>query len=161
MSDVPVLDVTPVDGVVRYDEGVHIGYRAWLRAGVQPAYPFGHGLGYTTWTIDGIAGSPVVRAGDTAIVTATVTNTGSRAGKHVVQVYASRETSAIDRPVRWLVGFAPVRLRAGESTEVSIEVPARAFAHWDGAWAYEPGTFTLHVGASVADAAGTVALELE
>ncbi|WP_413601005.1 beta-glucosidase [Curtobacterium sp. Curtsp57] len=161
MSDVPVLDVTPVDGVVRYDEGVHIGYRAWLRAGVQPAYPFGHGLGYTTWTIDGIAGSPVVRAGDTAIVTATVTNTGSRAGKHVVQVYASRETSAIDRPVRWLVGFAPVRLGAGESTEVSIEVPARAFAHWDGAWAYEPGTFTLHVGASVADAAGTVALELE
>ena len=161
MSDVPVLDVTPVDGVVRYDEGVHIGYRAWLRAGVQPAYPFGHGLGYTTWAIDGIAGSPVVRAGDAAIVTATVTNTGSRAGKHVVQVYASRETSAIDRPVRWLVGFAPVRLGAGESTEVSIEVPARAFAHWDGAWAYEPGTFTLHVGASVADAAGTVTLELE
>ncbi|WP_422872732.1 beta-glucosidase family protein [Curtobacterium sp. RRHDQ66] len=161
MSDVPVLDVTPVDGVVRYDEGVHIGYRAWLRAGVQPAYPFGHGLGYTTWTIDGIVGSPVVRAGDAAIVTATVTNTGARAGKHVVQVYASRETSAIDRPVRWLVGFAPVRLEAGESTEVSIEVPARAFAHWDDAWAYEPGTFTLHVGASVADAAGTVALELE
>ncbi len=161
MSDVPVLDVTPVDGVVRYDEGVHIGYRAWLRAGVQPAYPFGHGLGYTTWTIDGIVGSPVVRAGDAAIVTATVTNTGTRAGKHVVQVYASRETSAIDRPVRWLVGFAPVRLGAGESTEVSIEVPARAFAHWDGAWVYEPGTFTLHVGASVAAAAGTVALELE
>jgi len=161
MSDVPVLDVTPVDGVVRYDEGVHIGYRAWLRAGVQPAYPFGHGLGYTTWTIDGVTATPTVREGDAVIVTATVANTGSRAGKHVVQVYASRETSAIDRPVRWLVGFAPVRLGAGESTEVSIEVPARAFAHWDGAWVYEPGTFTLHVGASVADAAGTVALELE
>ncbi|SBN64729.1 beta-glucosidase [Curtobacterium sp. 9128] len=161
MSDVPVLDVTPVDGVVRYDEGVHIGYRAWLRAGVQPAYPFGHGLGYTTWTIDGVTATPTVREGDAVIVTATVANTGSRAGKHVVQVYASRETSAIDRPVRWLVGFAPVRLGAGESTEVSIEVPARAFAHWDGAWAYELGTFTLHVGASVADAAGTVTLELE
>ncbi|MFJ3382248.1 glycoside hydrolase family 3 C-terminal domain-containing protein [Curtobacterium sp. NPDC090217] len=161
MSDVPVLDVTPVDGVVRYDEGVHIGYRAWLRAGVQPAYPFGHGLGYTTWTIDGVTATPTVREGDAVIVTATVANTGSRAGKHVVQVYASRETSAVDRPVRWLVGFAPVRLGAGESTEVSIEVPARAFAHWDGAWVYEPGTFTLHVGASVADAAGTVALELE
>ncbi|MFJ3385925.1 MULTISPECIES: beta-glucosidase [unclassified Curtobacterium] len=160
MADVPVLDVTPVDGKVSYDEGVHIGYRAWLRAGVTPAYPFGHGLGYTTWTIDGVAGSLVVREGDAVIVTATVANTGARAGKQVVQVYASRATSAVDRPVRWLVGFAPVRLGAGESTEVSIEVPARAFAHWDGAWAYEPGTFTLHVGASVVDAAGTVDVEL-
>lgn len=160
MADVPVLDVTPVDGTVSYDEGVHIGYRAWLRAGTTPAYPFGHGLGYTTWTIDGVSATPTVREGDAVIVTATVANTGDRAGKHVVQVYASRESSAVDRPVRWLVGFAPVRLGAGESTEVSIEVPARAFAHWDGAWAYEPGAFTLHVGASVAAESGTVTLEL-
>ncbi|WP_083420905.1 beta-glucosidase [Curtobacterium sp. MCBA15_009] len=162
MADVPVLDVTPVDGLVRYDEGVHIGYRAWLRAGTEPAYPFGHGLGYTTWTIEGVAATPTVGEGGTAVVTATVANTGDRAGKHVVQVYASRGASAVDRPVRWLVGFAPVRLDAGESTEVSIEVPARAFAHWqDGAWRYEPGAFTLHVGASVTDESGTAALELE
>ncbi|WP_243834091.1 MULTISPECIES: glycoside hydrolase family 3 C-terminal domain-containing protein [unclassified Curtobacterium] len=160
MADVPVLDVTPVDGKVSYDEGVHIGYRAWLRAGTTPAYPFGHGLGYTSWTIDGVVATPTVSEGDAVIVTATVANTGPRAGKHVVQVYASRESSAVDRPARWLVGFAPVRLGAGESTEVSIEVPARAFAHWDGAWQYEPGTFTLHVGASVADESGSAALEL-
>ncbi|WP_229085512.1 glycoside hydrolase family 3 protein [Curtobacterium sp. GD1] len=159
MADVPVLDVTPVDGKVSYDEGVHIGYRAWLRAGTEPAYPFGHGLGYTTWTIDGVTATPTVREGDAVIVTATVANTGDRAGKHVVQVYASRESSAVDRPVRWLVGFAPVRLDAGESTEVSIEVPARAFAHWDGAWAHESGTFTLHVGASVSDESGTVTIQ--
>jgi beta-glucosidase len=138
---------------------VHIGYRAWLRAGTEPAYPFGHGLGYTTWTIDGVTATPTVREGDAVIVTATVANTGDRAGKHVVQVYASRESSAVDRPVRWLVGFAPVRLDAGESTEVSIEVPARAFAHWDGAWAHESGTFTLHVGASVSDESGTVTVQ--
>jgi beta-glucosidase len=161
MADVPVLDVTPTDGKVSYDEGVHIGYRAWLRAGTAPAYPFGHGLGYTTWAIDGVTATPTVREGDAVIVTATVANTGDRAGKHVVQVYASRAGSAVDRPVRWLVGFAPVRLAAGESTEVSIEVPARAFAHWDGSWQYEPGTFTLHVGASVTDVAGTASLELE
>ncbi|WP_144765973.1 glycoside hydrolase family 3 C-terminal domain-containing protein [Curtobacterium sp. 9128] len=160
MADVPVLDVTPVDGAVRYDEGVHIGYRAWLRAGTEPAYAFGHGLGYTTWTIDGLAATPTVREGDAAIVTATVANTGARAGKHVVQVYASRSDSAVDRPVRWLVGFAPVRLGAGESTEVAIEVPARAFAHWDGAWAYEPGTFTLHVGSSVTELAEAVDVDL-
>ncbi|MBT1597879.1 glycoside hydrolase family 3 protein [Curtobacterium flaccumfaciens] len=161
MADVPVLDVTPVDGKVSYDEGVHVGYRAWLRSGTEPAYPFGHGLGYTTWSIDGVSATPTVREGDAVIVTATVANTGDRAGKHVVQVYASRAESAVDRPVRWLVGFAPVRLGAGESTEVSIEVPARAFAHWDGSWQYESGTFTLHVGASVVDDAGTASLELE
>ncbi|MCS6589488.1 beta-glucosidase [Curtobacterium flaccumfaciens] len=161
MADVPVLDVTPVDGKVAYDEGVHVGYRAWLRAGTEPAYPFGHGLGYTTWSIEGVSATPTVREGDAVIVTATVANTGDRAGKHVVQVYASRAESAVDRPVRWLVGFAPVRLAAGASTEVSIEVPARAFAHWDGSWQYESGTFTLHVGASVVDDAGTTSLELE
>ncbi|MCS6580709.1 beta-glucosidase H [Curtobacterium citreum] len=161
MADVPVLDVTPVDGQVAYDEGVHVGYRAWLRAGTEPAYPFGHGLGYTTWSIEGVSATPTVREGDAVIVTATVANTGDRAGKHVVQVYASRAESAVDRPVRWLVGFAPVRLAAGASTEVSIEVPARAFAHWDGSWQYESGTFTLHVGASVVDDAGTTSLELE
>ncbi|WIB72471.1 glycoside hydrolase family 3 C-terminal domain-containing protein [Curtobacterium sp. MCBD17_026] len=161
MADVPVLDVTPVDGKVSYDEGVHVGYRAWLRAGTEPAYPFGHGLGYTTWSIEGVSATPTVREGDAVIVTATVANTGDRAGKHVVQVYASRAESAVDRPVRWLVGFAPVRLAAGASTEVSIEVPARAFAHWDGSWQYESGTFTLHVGASVVDDAGTASLELE
>jgi len=161
MADVPVLDVTPVDGKVAYDEGVHVGYRAWLRAGTEPAYPFGHGLGYTEWSIEGVSATPTVREGDAVIVTATVANTGDRAGKHVVQVYASRAESAVDRPVRWLVGFAPVRLAAGASTEVSIEVPARAFAHWDGSWRYESGTFTLHVGASVSDDAGTASLELE
>ncbi|MBT1683210.1 beta-glucosidase H [Curtobacterium flaccumfaciens] len=161
MADVPVLDVTPVDGKVAYDEGVHVGYRAWLRAGTEPAYPFGHGLGYTTWSIEGVSATPTVREGDAVIVTATVANTGDRAGKHVVQVYASRTESAVDRPVRWLVGFAPVRLAAGASTEVSIEVPARALAHWDGSWQYESGTFTLHVGASVVDDAGTTSLELE
>jgi len=160
MADVPVLDVTPVDGKVSYDEGVHIGYRAWLRAGTEPAYPFGHGLGYTTWTIDGVTATPTVSEGDAVIVTATVANTGARAGKHVVQVYASREASEVDRPVRWLVGFAPVRLGAGECTEVSIEVPARAFAHWDGSWRYEAGRFTLHVGSSVLDEAGTTTVEL-
>ncbi|KQS14832.1 beta-glucosidase [Curtobacterium sp. Leaf183] len=160
MADVPVLDVTPVDGRVSYDEGVHIGYRAWLRAGVTPAYPFGHGLGYTTWTIEDVTATPSVRAGGEVVVTAVATNTGDRAGKQVVQVYASRATSSVDRPVRWLVGFAPVRLGAGESAEVSVTVPARAFAHWDGAWVYEPGAVRLHVGTSVADEAGTASVDV-
>ncbi|WP_249124133.1 glycoside hydrolase family 3 C-terminal domain-containing protein [Saccharopolyspora erythraea] len=155
-TDVPVLDVTPVNGKVHYAEGVHIGYRAWLREGTAPAYPFGFGLGYTTWEIRDVMAEPDGDGG--GAVTATVTNTGSRPGKHVVQVYASRTDTTIDRPARWLVGFQVVHLDASEATEVTIAVPARAFAHWDGGWAYEPGTFTLHVGASVLDIAGSAEL---
>ncbi|MGI5221495.1 glycoside hydrolase family 3 protein [Nocardia sp. CA-290969] len=145
MPDVPVVNTTPVDGVLGYTEGIHIGYRAWLRAGTEPAYPFGHGLGYTTWST-----ADLVVAGRTASVT--VTNTGDRQGKHVVQAYLSRPDSTIDRPVRWLAGFTAVTLPPGESRTVSISLPDRAFQHWgpDG-WETEPGEFTLQVGASVAD----------
>lgn len=152
VADVPVIDVTPRDGLVRYDEGIHIGYRAWLRAGTAPAWPFGHGLGYTTWQQSDLVVSDAVSEGGTVTVAVDVANTGARAGKHVVQVYASRADSVVDRPALWLVGFAPVSLEVGTSSTVEVTVPARAFADWrDGAWAHEPGEFTLHVGTSVAE----------
>ena len=53
LDDVPVTEVTPTDGVLDYTEGIHVGYRAWLRADRAPAFPFGFGLGYTTWSFDG------------------------------------------------------------------------------------------------------------
>ncbi|MFE3060616.1 beta-glucosidase [Nocardia sp. NPDC059239] len=144
MADVPVLDTKPApDNALPYGEGIHIGYRAWLKSGVAPAYPFGHGLGYTTWELDELTVS-----GRTATVT--VRNTGSRRGRQVVQAYLSREHSDIDRPVRWLAGFAVVEANPGESVTATIDVPKRSFEHWtDQGWAIEPGTFTLHVGTSV------------
>ncbi|MGC5170546.1 glycoside hydrolase family 3 protein [Microbacterium sp. DT81.1] len=146
LADVPVLDVTPQDGALIYDEGIHIGYRAWLRAGAAPAFPFGHGLGYTDWTWDAIEADA-----DGYAVTVTVTNTGRRAGKQVVQVYAERPDSAVERPERWLVGFAVVRADAGETVSVSVPVPARRLAHWTGEWTVEPGAYALRVGPSVAE----------
>jgi beta-glucosidase len=148
-ADVPVLNVTPVDGVLRYDEGIHIGYRAWLRSGKTPAYPFGHGLGYTTWALDGLEAPTAITAGDGLTVSVTVTNTGDRPGKQVVQVYAERAETSIDRPVRWLVGFASVTLDAGASAPVAVAVPGRAFAHWSDGWTWEPGMFELRVGTSI------------
>ncbi|WP_280377459.1 beta-glucosidase [Nocardia wallacei] len=144
MADVPVLNTTPAaDGTLDYAEGVHIGYRAWLRAGVEPAYPFGHGLGYTTWEVRNLDIS-----GRTATVT--VTNIGERVGKQVVQAYLSREHSAIERPLRWLAAFETVVLEAGESQRVELALPQRAFEHWtDDGWKVEPGAFTLQVGTSV------------
>jgi beta-glucosidase len=151
LEDVPVLDVTPKGGVVTYSEGIHIGYRAWLKAGTEPAYEFGHGLGYTTWHLANLQLSgDSVGEGGTIEVSVDVTNTGDRAGKQVVQVYAARGDSSVDRPVRWLVGFAAVTAEAGETATARISVPARAFAHWaDGGWQYESGEFTLVAGTSV------------
>jgi beta-glucosidase len=144
LADVPVQDVTPRDGVLRYSEGIHIGYRAWLKSGARPAFPFGHGLGYTTWAWDGVD-----RDGDDVVVT--LTNVGARAGGQVVQVYAERAASTVDRPVRWLVGFAAVRADAGETVTARVSVPRRRLAHWDAGWEVESGTYTLRVGASVVE----------
>ncbi|MGY1982194.1 beta-glucosidase [Nocardia gipuzkoensis] len=152
MADVPVLDTTPVEGVLDYTEGIHIGYRAWLRAGNEPAYPFGHGLGYTMWSTDDL----VI---DGRTVSITVTNTGDREGKQVIQVYLSRPNSAVDRPDRWLAGFAAVTLAPGDSRTVAITLPERAFQHWGPTgWETEPGEFVVRVGTSVADLPHTASI---
>jgi hypothetical protein len=151
-ADVPVLDTRPVDGALPYTEGLHIGYRAWARAGVAPAYPFGHGLGYTTWAYEAIAAPPEVTAGAGVEVRVSVRNTGERRGREVVQAYVSREESAVERPALWLAGWAAVEARPGEEREAAISLAPRAFQHWTaGGWRTEPGAFTVRVGRSAAD----------
>ncbi|WP_329537623.1 glycoside hydrolase family 3 C-terminal domain-containing protein (plasmid) [Streptomyces sp. NBC_01450] len=142
----------PVDGVLTYDEGLFIGYRGDGRGGQQPSrYGFGHGLGYTTWdyvSID-VPGETQPGAGLTAEVR--IRNSGTRHGKEVVQVYASRPGGAVERPVRWLAGFAVIEAAAGEEAVATVTVDARTFEHWDteaGGWAVEPGTYTLEAGPS-------------
>lgn len=150
-QDVPVLSTGPVDGVLDYAEGVHIGYRAWLRAGREPAYAFGHGLGYTGWRLDALDMPESASAGEELAVTVRLTNTGARTGKQVIQVYLSRPESGIDRPVRWLAGFAAVRAHPGETTTARVRIDPRALSHWDGGWCVEPGAFLVHVGTSSVD----------
>jgi beta-glucosidase len=137
---------TPVDGQLRYDEGLFIGYRAYDRDGREVRYPFGHGLGYTTWSYDELE----VSGGDRVAARVSVRNTGSRRGRDVVQVYASRPDSSVERPRRWLAGYAAVELDAGASAVVDVEIPARAFEHWEpgNGWATERGTFRLEAGPS-------------
>ncbi len=147
LEDVPVLDVTPVNGAVVYHEDIHIGYRAWLRSHRVPAWPFGHGLGYTSWRLISVSTPRSIAPGMTITVNVGLTNTGDRPGKQVVQVYASRVRSTIDRPVRWLVGFEGVWLEPGQTTVVSLSISSQAFAHWENeGWQYEPGEFTLSAG---------------
>jgi beta-glucosidase len=143
---VPVLNTTPTGGVLHYDEGIHIGYRAWLRSEEAPAYWFGHGLGYTDIELSGLIAPEAVIEGDTAQVSVTATNRGSRAGKQVVLVFAERPDSGVERPVRWLVGFASVRVEPGESEKVTIDIPSKLLAHFADGWQYEVGEFTLRAG---------------
>ncbi|MFJ4787756.1 beta-glucosidase [Streptomyces sp. NPDC088794] len=142
----------PIDGVLAYDEGLFIGYRGDGRAGwQQPRYAFGHGLGYTAWEYVSIDVPDTVPTEFDFTAEIRIRNSGARHGKEVVQVYASRPGGAVERPVRWLAGFAVVEAGAGEEAVATVTVDARAFQHWDteaGAWAVELGTFTLEAGPS-------------
>ncbi|WP_407696434.1 beta-glucosidase family protein [Sphaerisporangium corydalis] len=152
MADVPVLDVTPVDGELRYDEGTAVGHRAWERAGTAPAFWFGHGLGYTTWSYDEVA---VLRTDGGGSVTVALTNTGGRAGREVVQVYLSRP-AAPGRDRAWrgprLAAFDVVTAEAGTTVLTTMTLPERAFQEWtEEGWRTIPGDHVLEIGRSVAD----------
>lgn len=166
-ADPPVLGVIPSDGRLEYSEGIHVGYRAWLRAEARPAYPFGHGLGYTTWEMSGLDVRPPATGCDGLLsqqgsATLEVHNTGERPGKHVVQVYLSRPISRVDRPVRWLAGHSVVRAAPGERRTVVVPLPWRAFSHWEPGrgWQVEAGEYRVQVGSSVADPTLTSAVTL-
>lgn len=146
-TSTPVLNTTPSEGALHYAEGLHVGYRAWARSDVEPAYPFGFGLGYTSWRYESVP--EIARGEDRVTVRVRLTNTGRRAGSEVVQVYLARPESSLERPVRWLAGHARAEAAAGETTEVAIPLPARSFQHWstdDQCWAVEPGEFTVLAG---------------
>lgn len=135
----------PANGLLHYDEGDRIGYRASQRRAQNELFPFGHGMGYTTWSLR----STSVRSGDDGVtVDAVVANTGDRRGTQVVQVYA-REGLGEPR----LVGFASVTADAGQSTGVTITIPARRWARYDaGTWISPADAVELTVGFSLDDA---------
>ena len=151
----------PVNGVLTYQEGLFIGYRAYDRDGREPLFPFGHGTGYTTWAHESVTLDQAPAGASGVAVCVQLRNTGSRRGREVVQVYASRPDSAVERPAKWLTGFATVDADPGESVTVGILIPERAFQHWTGdGWSTEPGTFVLVAGPSSASLPLTTTIEL-
>lgn len=154
LADAPVTITRPADGRLAYPEGLHIGHRAWLRAGRVPAYWFGHGLGYTTWEYDAVEAPGEVRAGADVTVRVHLRNTGRRPGREVVQLYLARPDSALDRPYRWFATHATVHAPPGARVTATLRIPARAFRHWspeDTAWRTEPGGYEILVGRSAGD----------
>lgn len=145
-SDLPPFDKDAAK--VRYDRW--FGQRLLDRDGKQAAYPLGFGLAYTSFTIDDVQ---VALAHDAGVlqIRASVENTGSRRGGHVVQAYATRPGPS----ERFLIGFARAELAPGERVRVAVDVPLERLATWrgPGSWEIRPGAYTIDVGASSADSA--------
>jgi beta-glucosidase len=138
-------------GVVRYGEGVFVGYRGYDAREQDVSFPFGHGLSYTTFGYTDL--DVAVDDAQGLTVAATVTNTGSRAGKEVVQVYVSPPASRVARPVRELKAFTKVALQPGESRRVTLALTRRdlSYFHPGQRWVLEGGEFGIAVGASSRD----------
>jgi beta-glucosidase len=151
-------------GHVRYDEGVFAGHRRYDRDGIEPAFPFGFGLSYSTFAIgEPVASATTVGPGEGVSVRVEVTNTGSRPGTETVQLYVRDVESSVPRPERELRGFAKVALAPGETGEARIELRARDLAFWDeGArcWRAEAGTFELIAARSSRHLLGSTTIEL-
>jgi beta-glucosidase len=140
------------DKKVVYSEGVFIGYRGYEKSGVKPLFPFGYGLSYTTFAYKNLTVSPA--SGDQqAVVHFDLTNTGSRAGAEVAEVYVGDRHSSVPRPLKELKGFAKVSLSPGETKQVTVNLDRRAFSYYDVKkhdWVVEPGDFDVYVGRSSA-----------
>ncbi len=154
-------------GHVRYGEGVFVGYRGYDALDLPVSYPFGHGLSYTTFEYADLTATLTGSAEDgtlTVAVTCTVTNTGQRAGKEVVQLYVNDPESSAARPPRELKGFAKTAtLAPGESQTVTFRLQPRDLSYWSvrqHRWVLEGGTFCLGVGASSRDLRLTTTIEV-
>ena len=138
-----------------YREGVFVGYRYYDKKKMDVLFPFGFGLSYTTFAFSNLRlSADSIRDTDSLTVTATVTNTGKRAGKAVAQLYVGDVESTVIRPVRELKGFEKVLLQPGESKDVTFTLDKRSFAYWNEEihdWHVETGAFTIEVGDSSRD----------
>jgi beta-glucosidase len=154
LEDNPSYLNYPGDREVHYGERIFVGYRYYDARKVEPLFPFGHGLSYTTFEYGQLEIPAEVAWGDRVTVSVTVTNTGQRAGKEVVQIYVSDPESSLARPPKELKRFEKVSLRPGERKTVTFELDDRALAFYDpykGYWVLEPGRFEVLAGSSSRD----------
>ncbi len=139
------------DGKVDYAEGIFVGYRHFDTRKVEPQFPFGFGLSYTTFDYDGLSVVPVAGEPRQLAVSFRVKNTGAVAGAEVAQVYVHDAVASVPRPEQELKGFQRVFLKPGESRRIRLVLDERALSFFDPgkkAWLVEPGAFEIRVGSS-------------
>ncbi|MGB7189541.1 MAG: glycoside hydrolase family 3 C-terminal domain-containing protein, partial [Acidobacteriaceae bacterium] len=137
---------------VKYAEGVYVGYRYYTSKHVEPLFPFGFGLSYTTFSFSNLTVSPETASPDGSItISFDVTNTGQREGADVAQLYVGDPSAKVDRPAMELKGYKKVRLESGKTEHVTLALNHRSLAYWDTAsshWKVDPGKFVVYVGDS-------------
>jgi len=153
-SDLPVRDVTPVNGILEYKEGSDIGYRAWIKSGNKPSYAFGYGLGYTTWKKEMLSN----QWKNGLELEISLRNSGSRSGSDVVQIYGAPDSDVNNKK---LLGFAKVFANAGEKKSVSISVAPHSFDFWESAWVRKTGTWKIWVASNALDESLTFTTEIQ
>jgi len=145
----------PGDKTVTYAEGILVGYRWFDTKKIEPLYPFGYGLSYTTFAFDDAkTDKKSYAANETIPVSVTVRNTGKVDGQEVVQLYSSKSDSKISRAAQELKGFQKISVKTGKSEIITIQVPVKELAYYNVAtkkWTVEPGNYTLKLGSSSRD----------
>jgi beta-glucosidase len=146
---------------VFYREGIFMGYRGYEHNHVEPQYPFGFGLSYTTFSFSNLKSAPV---GDGRFhVTFDVTNKGKRAGATVAQLYVGESSPAVERPAKELKGFERVMLQPGETKHVAMDLNPRSFSYFDvksSTWQADAGAYELMLGDSSQDIQQKITLQL-
>jgi beta-glucosidase len=158
LSEVPAASPSQfpgINGQVNYSEGLQVGYRWYDANDVTPLFPFGFGLSYTSFRFSRLRVTPSATDGVSDVqVSATITNTGDRAGADVAQLYLG-DPSATGEPPRQLVGFKRVNLPPGQSARVQFTVTPRDTWWWDqtaNGWSQSDGSYAVYVGDSSAPA---------
>ena len=155
----------PGDATVSYAEKLLVGYRWFDTKNIEPLYPFGYGLSYTTFEIQSAKpDKEAYSAKDTINIKVEVANTGTLDGKEVVQVYASARDSKVDRPAKELKGFQKVLVPSGETRAVTLAIPVSELAYYNvakGAWEVEPIEYEFSVGNSSRNVQGSFSIRVE
>lgn len=137
---------------VHYKEDIFVGYRHFDTHDIEPMFPFGHGLSYSTFTYSDLK---LENSGDFPVkVSFTIKNTSQRDGKEIAQLYVGDKTSSHPRPVKELKNFEKISLKAGESKYITMELPKSAFQYWSPDvkdWHLENGEFDIMIGSSSRD----------
>ena len=137
---------------IHYSEGVFVGYRWYEKKQIEPLFPFGWGLSYTTFEYSNLNVSKLkFRPEDTLTVTFTLKNTGAAKGSEIAQLYLQDIASSVPRPLKELKGFQRVELDPGESKQVALRLTKSDFSYWNPAtkdWFAEKGSFIIMIGSS-------------
>lgn len=156
----------PGDQTVSYEEGLLVGYRWFDSKNVEPLYPFGYGLSYTTFDIRNARADKTESylENDTITIFIEIENTGNRDGKEVIQLYVSKKDSKVERAAQELKGFEKVLVIAGETNTINMVVPVKELAYYDVGlkkWTVESGTYNFRIGNSSRDIKAEVSIDIK